>query len=463
MKKILLLLLLLTPTINHTQNLIQLAENNDYTGIVYAVQSSDTININMTDIAGFTALHVASWNGYIDIARYLLDKGANPNIVSKAGNTPLSFATPNIKNLLINYGAFEQDKNITLPRMLYSPNIYIESTTPPPLPPAPAPIPVPVPLPNMVISNIVSNIITNISNFIENTTYVSNTYRIFDYPKKSYNLLTNLSPVESIAIHNWDVDGNNSIHQAAQKGDLKKIQELVNRGVNPKTRNRIGDTALRFAAENNHQDIVVYLLETIGLDVNHANNAGTTALIIATFNNNPALIKYLGHMGANVNQTAQAAVNRTVNGEERESTVSNWTALMAASQLGYNESIEELLNNGANLNATDSDDWNALLFAVQNDHVSTAELLIERGINFNIESIDNHTPLSLAIDNGNEEMIKLLENIDAIKSSVPRVSYEESISELPTDGTYSYNDDENYTYSTEEEIIEDGYNTTTEE
>ena len=454
MKKLLLLLLWLTPTINHTQNLIQLAENNDYTGIVYAVQSSDTININMTDSAGFTALHVASWNGYIDIARYLLDKGANPNIVSKAGNTPLSFATPNIKDLLINYGAFEQDKNITLPRMLYSPNIYVESSTPPPAP---------LPLPNVVISNTVSNIITNISNFIENTTYVSNTYRIFDYPKKSYNLLTNLSPVESIAIHNWDVDGNNSIHQAAQKGDLKKIQELVNRGVNPKTRNRIGDTALRFAAENNHQDIVVYLLETIGLDVNHANNAGTTALIIATFNNNPALIKYLGHMGANVNQTAQAAVNRTVDGEERESTVSNWTALMAASQLGYNESIEELLNNGANLNATDSDDWNALLFAVQNDHIPTAQLLIERGINFNIESIDNHTPLSLAIDNGNEEMIKLLENVDAIKSSVPLVSYEESISELPTDDTYSYDDDENYTYNTEEEVIEDGYYTTTEE
>ena len=436
MKKLLLLLLLFIPTINHTQNLIQLAENNDYSGIVYAVQNSD-VNINMTDGAGFTALHVASWNGYIDIARYLLDKGANPNILSKAGNTPLSFASPNIKNLLVNYGAFEQDKNITLPRMLYSPNIYMGNSAPTPSP--------------VQISNIVSNIITNISNFIENTTYVSNTYRIFDYPKKSYNLLTNLSPEESIAIHNWDVDGNNSIHQAAESGELEKIQELVNRGVNPKTRNRNGDTALRFAAEKNHKDIVVYLLETIGLDVNSANNAGTTALIIATFNNNPDMIQYLGHMGANVNQTAQAAVNRTVDGEERSSTVSNWTALMAASQLGYNESIEELLNNGANLNATDSDDWNALLFAVQNDHVSTAELLIERGINFNIESIDNHTPLSLAIDNGNEEMIKLLENNDAIKSSIPRVSYEEST--LPTDDTYSYDDStyDDSTYGNEED------------
>ena len=433
MKK-LLLLLLFTPVINYTQNLIQLAENNDYAGIVYTVQNS-SVNINMTDHAGFTALHVASWNGYIDIARYLLDNGANPNIMSKAGNTPLSFASPNIKNLLVSYGAFEQDNAITLPRMLYSPNIYMESSSPPP-----APTPVQI-----------SNIITNISNFIENTTYVSNTYRIFDYPKKSYNLLTNLSPEESIAIHNWDVDGNNSIHQAAESGELEKIQELVNRGVNPKTRNRNGDTALRFAAEKNHKDIVVYLLETIGLDVNSANNAGTTALIIATFNNNPDMIQYLGHMGANVNQTAQAAVNRTIAGEERASTVSNWTALMAASQLGYNESVTELLDNGANLNATDSDNWNALLFAVQNDHVSTAELLIERGINYNIESIDNHTPLSLAIDNGNEEMIKLLENIDAIASSVPRVSYEEST--LPTDDTYSYDDStyDDSTYGNEED------------
>ncbi len=434
MKKI-LLLLLFTPIINYTQNLIQLAENNDYTGIVYAIQNSD-VNINMTDSAGFTALHVASWNGYIDIARYLLDKGANPNIVSKAGNTPLSFATPNIKNLLINYGAFEQDKNITPPRLLYSPNIYMGN-------PAPAPASAPTPMQ-------ISNIITNISNFIENTTYISNTYRIFDYPKKSYNLLTNLSAEESIAIHNWDVDGNNSIHQAAESGDLERIQELINRGINPKTKNRNGDTALRFAAENNHKDIVIYLLETIGLDVNHANNAGTTALIIATFNNDPDMIQYLGHMGANVNQTAQAAVNRTIDGENRASTVSNWTALMAASQLGYNEAITELLNNGANLNATDSDDWNALLFAVQNDHISTARLLIERGINYNIESVDNHTPLSLAIDNGNEEMIKLLENIDAITSSIPLMSYEESTQELPTDDTYIYDDsDDNYTYASD--------------
>ncbi|MGL5956384.1 MAG: ankyrin repeat domain-containing protein, partial [Brevinema sp.] len=246
--------------------------------------------------------------------------------------------------------------------------------------------------------------------------------------------------------HDWDADGNNSIHQAARAGNLERIKQLVTFGINPKTRNIIGDTALRFATENNHMDIVKYLIEVIGLDVNNANQDGTTALIVATFNNNPGMIQYLAHMGANVNQTASASVVRTIGDTEQEFVISGWTALMAAAQLGYNESIEMLLDSGANLDATDSDNWNALLFAVQNGYTETAQLLIDRGINYNIESMDNHTALSLAILNDDNEMIALLENVNAAESSVPIISYEESYTETTVDieGDNEYYYDEYY-------------------
>lgn len=423
MKK-LVLLCLFFPSIIFAQNIIQYAENNDLSSLMQSVQNG--ANINQMDPGGFTALHISAWNGYIDILQFLLNEGADPNIRSLAGSTPIRFATPEAKAILLQNGAISEDSlTPQVPRLLYSPNIYIEQA------PNQAPI-----------KTIVSNIITNISNYIEQTVYVSNTYRIYDYPKKSYNLLTNLTPEQSIALHDWDVDGNNSIHQAARDGDLEKIQTLIKYGINPKAKNVNGDTALRFATENNHLDVVKYLVETVGLDVNNANRDGTTALIMATFNDNTNMIKYLAYMGANINQTASASVNRTVgeDGNAQNSSVTGWTALMAASQLGFTNSIKMLLDSGANLNATDSDNWNSLLFAVQNGYYDAAKLLIDRGINYNIESLDNNTALSLATLNGDESMIELLENIGAIESSVPLVSYEESYTEVPAEEGEYYDD-----------------------
>lgn len=411
MKK-LLFFLIIFPYIIYAQNIIELAEANNLMGIQQAVQKG--IDVNTADDLGFTALHIAAWNGYTDIVRYLLDQGANPNVISKAGNTPLRFANPEITRLLKRYGAFSTPKKAPLPQLFYSPNIYIEKTSPqpayirPPIYHAVAP----------PVTKIISNFTTN---FISNTIYVSNfiTNTIYDYPKKSYERLNKLTPQESMALHNWDVDGNNALHRMAKKGSLDDVIELINQGINPNSRNINGDTALRFAAENGHIDIVKYLIEDAGVDVNSANNDGTTALMMATINNNPDLISYLARMGANVNATATAMVQRTVDGIKQEFEVSGWTALMAAAQMGFNEAIEALLNSGANLNATDGDHWNALMFAVQNGFIDTARYLLKLGINYNIESKDKHTAMSLAIDNADQGIVDLLSNVGAIHSSIP--------------------------------------------
>ncbi|MGL5956848.1 MAG: ankyrin repeat domain-containing protein, partial [Brevinema sp.] len=210
MKKI-IVLCIITPIISFSQSIIESTENNNLVAVIQAIQRGDSVNTQ--DDGGFTALHIAAWNGYLDILRYLLELGANPNIPSKAGSPPLRFATPEARALLIRYGAHEQENTPPAPRLLYSPKIYIENTKP---------------ITNTIVSNVVSNIITNISNFIESgTVYISNTYRIYDYPKRSYNLLSNLSPEQSIALHDWDADGNNSIHQAARAGNLERIKQLV--------------------------------------------------------------------------------------------------------------------------------------------------------------------------------------------------------------------------------------------
>ena len=423
MKNYILWMIFLFPITLFSQSLIQLTEDNNYSGVVDAVQKG--ADINQMDYSGFTALHIASWNGYEDIAHFLLQQGASPVVKSSAGNMPIRFATPTIRNLLLRYGAYEQEEeNIQIPLFIQSTNVYIEQPAPPPPPPPP---------PASYTTNIY-----NESNFVTNL--ITEVIVEYDYPKKSYDLLANVKPRDSFMSHNWDIYGNNSIHQAARDGDIAAVLELVEFGVNPKAKNPQGDTALRFAAENNHLEIVQFLVEDIGIDINEVNSSGSTALIFATLNNNIEMVEYLLHMGANPNQTASATVNRTVGDEEVETTITNWSPLMAGAQLGNIDVIDKLIQGGANLNATDSDNWNSLMFAAQNGLTDTAQFLIDQGINYNIESKDKHTALSLARDSGNDKLVAVLEKSNALSSSVPLMSYDETTVEEMVDGGYEYID-----------------------
>jgi len=45
--------------------------------------------VNATDEVGDTALHAATFKGRLDVVKYLLSKGADPNVANKTGSTPL--------------------------------------------------------------------------------------------------------------------------------------------------------------------------------------------------------------------------------------------------------------------------------------------------------------------------------------------------------------------------------------
>jgi len=85
---------------------------------------------------------------------------------------------------------------------------------------------------------------------------------------------------------------------------------------------------------------------------------------------------------------------------------------------GNLEKVKELLNKGANPNAT----YNgvpALIWAVYKGHTDIVALLLENGANINIQDKDGDTPLIVASIKGNEELIKLLlsKNCDLLITS----------------------------------------------
>lgn len=388
----------LIPSTFYSQDLMQVVQLNDIPTVMRLVENG--ADINQTDSMGFTPLHVAAWNGYVELTEYLLQKGANPNVLSQSGNTPLKFANPDITKLLLRYGALTNNTAPPVPELRYTPNVYIESSSPRP----------------RVINRVVSNFIAGSS-----------------YPEKSYNILKKLSLEESLKVHNWDKNGNNSLHRAAQSGNLERVKLLVKSGIDPNSRNNNGDTALRFAAENGHLEVIQYLVEQEGVDINARNNSGTSPLIVASLNNNPKIVNYLTHFGANVNATATAFVRRIREGEgEVDTMVEGWTPLMAAAQMGDNKTIQALLDANADLNATDNDNWNALMYAVQGGHLDTAMYLVKAGIDVTRESTFKQTALSIAVDAGNQPMVDFLKSVNAKDSSEPLLRLSETITEIPS-------------------------------
>ncbi len=74
--------------------------------------------INQPDENGMTPLHWAAANGHLDIARFLVKKGANPNAKDKDGDVPLHVAAARAKyditSLLLKNGASPLAKNMYL-------------------------------------------------------------------------------------------------------------------------------------------------------------------------------------------------------------------------------------------------------------------------------------------------------------------------------------------------------------
>jgi len=96
-----------------------------------------------------------------------------------------------------------------------------------------------------------------------------------------------------------------SIHWAAYIGDLAQVEKLVAKYgrqiVHTITDDGSGCTALHGAAVTGHLDVVKYLIEECGADVEAIDPLGSTPLHEATYNDHLEVVKYLVEQcGANL-------------------------------------------------------------------------------------------------------------------------------------------------------------------
>ncbi len=227
----------------------------------------------------------------------------------------------------------------------------------------------------------------------------------FDYAARSGNLAV-MKQLLSKGLR----PGNNTLLLAAQgsrrgSAPLEVYQYLEGLGVNMKATGKNGENALHYVVRRpNQQAIIAYFLEK-GLDVNQADAEGNTALMnAAAFNRDAATVQSLLARVKDINQP-----NR--NGA---------TALALAVKGNSAEVVELLLNQGADLQATDAKGNNLVYYLFesynprqQRDFEQKLRLLQSKGLALDKPQADGNTVYHLAVARNDLSLVKLVQPLGA--------------------------------------------------
>ena len=203
-------------------------------------------------------------------------------------------------------------------------------------------------------------------------------------------------------------------------GRTNAVNVLLQYGANVAlTHNRLGSTALHFAAGSSHNsgEILRCLIEN-GADVNGVNKVKHTPLMIAAKRGHINALTLLIKHGADVDlqdSDGYKALHFAVYGSDISSEIfscligigadvnartnNGVTPLMIAAEEGHINAVTSLVKCGANVHLQDKDGQTALHHAMQSPQASICEVLsclIKNGADVNAHTFHNETPLMLA-------------------------------------------------------------------
>ena len=196
-----------------------------------------------------------------------------------------------------------------------------------------------------------------------------------------------------------DGQGRTPLRLAAALNTPPIVEALLRHGAAPGERDRIGRTPVWMAANRSNARIVQLLLKA-GASADEPNNDGVTPILIASNNPDAAVLSLLLEAGANPNARG---VNRH-------------TPLMNSIAAGASlESIQALIDGGANVNAENDQNRSAILILTSRRYASPEILsaLIEAGANPNAMDSSLTTPLMEACKQNNTAMVETLLNAGA--------------------------------------------------
>ena len=190
------------------------------------------------------------------------------------------------------------------------------------------------------------------------------------------------------------------IHQAVEAGNLKSVLSLIDGNIELlNARDNNGRTPLHLALELGRGEIVDSLIAR-GADVNLPDKDNNSPLHYAAVSGDAGLVRSLLEKGA-------ATINDT-SCTQRGGFVGDWTPLHLACLEGYPETVQLLLDHGADIEARDGLQRTPLILSAESGNLRVAEILIDRGADMNAEAVRGYTALLWGVRNKFEEYVDLL-------------------------------------------------------
>ncbi|EAY06523.1 ankyrin repeat protein, putative [Trichomonas vaginalis G3] len=284
---------------------------------------------------------------------------------------------------------------------------------------------------NYIRYNIQNEFLQNISE-LEKSNDFSNIYKFLDKISKDNNRIMTSIAFNELA-ETKDSYGFYIIHKAAEYGNLRLVERLVEHGFDIEIKNNNGDTPLIWASYYGHLEVVQYLI-SVGADKEAKNNNGDTALIWASRDGHLEVVQYLISVGADKeakdNSENTPLIWASWNGhlevvkylisvgaDKEAKNKDGWTPLIHASYYGHLEVVQYLISVGADKEAKNNNGDTALIWASRDGHLEIVQYLISVGADKEAKDNSENTPLIWASWNGHLEVVKYLISVGADKEA----------------------------------------------
>ena len=327
-------------------------------------------DINALDQNGATRLHVAASKGQVDVAKFLIDKGADVNVHErKWAFTPLHMAAKmghkDVVELLLANGADVQVQCMGGPTPLDMAVLFTDR------------------------KDVVELLVARGGDF--------------KYLRQ---------------------DGRSPLHSSVRSDHWNVAEWLINRGADVNTRDKRGSTVLHHAVRNYRMKNVVDLLLQKGADVRAVNNDGATPVHFAAEAGHNAFVKLLIDKGAEVNvpdkkgwtplhyarcqcKSAELLIEHGANvkavGKNGE------TPMHVAASKGQYLSVNVFIAKRLDVNVRDNDGLTPMHYAARVfEGCEAMSVLIRKGANIEAVEKSGKTPLHLAAQAGHAQLVKLL-------------------------------------------------------
>ncbi|MFD1781030.1 ankyrin repeat domain-containing protein [Fredinandcohnia salidurans] len=195
---------------------------------------------------------------------------------------------------------------------------------------------------------------------------------------------------------------NEQFFQAAERGDISKLKELLDAGIDINVADEQGRTAAMLATYANKPESVKVLIEH-GINIDIQDNMQNNPFLYAGAEGYSAILKLTIEAGAD-----PKLLNRY-----------GGTALIPASEHGYVDVVKELLENtDVDVNHINNLGWTALLEAIilsdgGKRQQETIQLLIQHGADVNIPDSNDVSPYEHAKSRGFDEIVAILQRAGA--------------------------------------------------